>query len=1036
MYQFGAIFLLLSGTASLTYQVVWVRLLGLSMGSTSASISTVLAAFFLGMALGSYLAERITRNRINNLNSYIVLELLIGISGLLLLPVLMNLDGLMQLLPPALGMSLAFKFAATIILLIIPTVAMGATFPVMASLMIRRQEEVGQGVSHLYSLNTAGAVLGACLSGFVFIPTVGLNGAVYIAVFLNLFVAALAFVANRHIELPPIKSTSTTLELPEERNAGAAPLRYHAMVILFVTGFVSIATEVGWTKYLSIFAGTTIYGFAAILTVFLVGIASGSWVVRRYLDRFKDPLLWLSGGLIVLGTLLLLTRAGLTTVPAVGQAVAHLPASTAVRHGIKYLYIFVLLFPPTFVLGALLPLNLRLYCGDLSGVRARIGRAYAINTLASILGSVAAGFWLIPQFGTDVLLTMMAAILLLTPLFMYARVTAPRQRAALLSMIIVGASVNWWLPHLDYRSMIASVSYDINSIKQRDANFLYLKEGKAGVVAMVDYGTDEWVRLQSNGLNESLIDLQDEDHVLLVESLLALVPYLLHDDPKDGFVLGFGGGITTRSMTLTQMESIHVVELEPAVIEAGKAIRGGSIPFLQDSRLRLDINDARNTLLVENSRYDIIAAQPSHPWLAGAANVFTEEFFQIVHSRLNEGGIFSQWVNLFNMDVTTLRSIIKAFYNVFPEGMTFANLESGDFILFGSDRSLLFDYDRIEKRMSEAPIKRFLGKQGIYKPDDLFYYFALSRELALAAAGDIVPNSDRNILSEVRLSATEANKQGYEDPYEFLRQLYNLDVASYFKSEEASKRLDSLAARMFYNGNFQLAKNIADHLESIDPLMARVVRYEIYWQQYMVDELFDLFDTHDKWPDRTLDQHVRALLELKRFPEAQDLIKRIGDKDLARALKAQLLYETNRLSELRGIKPHTQREKIWVLLARSELEPLIAGAELEKLIDDDDWNVVALAALVRYYAVANDIVNMNKRMRQLVSVVDKMTSLYEKFIDDALEKQQVERAQIVLHALEQIQTPQETLEKLRRRIADAQKQGAVSKKLAALNKDK
>ena len=205
IFRIAASFLLLSGIASLTYQVAWVRLLGLSMGSTSASISTVLAAFFLGLALGSYLAERITRNRINSLRVYLFLEIVIGICGLMMLPILLNLDSIVAGFP-VLGSSLGMKFAVAMLLLTLPTICMGATFPVMASILVRRQSEVGLRVSQLYSLNTAGAVLGAAMAGFVFIPTWGLDGAVYIAFAINVFIVVVGFYLNRNIALPPLEA--------------------------------------------------------------------------------------------------------------------------------------------------------------------------------------------------------------------------------------------------------------------------------------------------------------------------------------------------------------------------------------------------------------------------------------------------------------------------------------------------------------------------------------------------------------------------------------------------------------------------------------------------------------------------------------------------------------------------------------------------------------------------------------------------------------------------------------------------------------
>lgn len=207
MFNIAAAFLLLSGIASLTYQVVWVRLLGLSMGSTSASISTVLAAFFLGLALGSYLAEKITRNRIDNLNVYIILEVIIAVSGILLLPILLNLDAYIAA-APAISGTITMKFIITTILLIIPTMCMGATFPVMASILVRRNNEVGIRISQLYSLNTAGAVLGAALAGFVFVPNWGLDGAIYIAFMINVCIAAMGLYINKILNSNLVSSRS------------------------------------------------------------------------------------------------------------------------------------------------------------------------------------------------------------------------------------------------------------------------------------------------------------------------------------------------------------------------------------------------------------------------------------------------------------------------------------------------------------------------------------------------------------------------------------------------------------------------------------------------------------------------------------------------------------------------------------------------------------------------------------------------------------------------------------------------------------
>lgn len=1018
MFMLAAAFLLLSGIASLTYQVVWVRLLGLSMGSTSASISTVLAAFFLGLAIGSYMAERITRNRINDLKPYIVLEIIIGLSGLALLPILLNLDAIMAA-TPALGATIPMKFAVTTALLLIPTVCMGATFPVMASLLIRRKNEVGVRVSQLYSLNTAGAVLGAGLAGFFFVPNWGLDGAIYIAFSFNLLIVVLAIYLNKKIVLPPIEvevATPVEGQTSSASLAEEAPLRGRALIVLFATGLVAIATEVGWTKYLSIFTGTTIYGFAAILTIFLMGIAAGSWAIKSYLERMQRPELWMAFGLVLLGASLLLTRAGLTWIPPIYQAINHFPVEPWLRHGVKYAFVFILLFPPTFLFGALFPLNLRLYCGNLQGVRSRIGKAYAVNTVASIFGSLIAGFWIIPKYGTDVLLTSMAMILLVLPFLFVPALRTQTARMAIASLAAIAVLSNWMLPHLDYKKMISAVQYDEKAYAGEEPTYLFLKEGKAGVISMVTYN-DRHVQLQNNGLNESFIDLEDENNVLLVESLLGLVPYMMHENPRSAFVVGFGGGITTKALTLTNLESIRVVELEPAVIEAGRAIVGGEIPVLQDPRVTLTLNDARNTLLTESTKYDIIASQPSHPWLARASNVFTKDFFTLVKSRLNEGGIYGQWVNLFRMDATTLKSLLRAFYEVFPQGMTFANLDSGDFMMYGSNDPLIFDFPKIQRHLSEPKIKAALNYHQIYFAKDLMWYFALSREEALTASMGVPANTDTNILSEVRLSALDEDPQGEESPYEFLNDTYNFNVRPYF-GDDAARRIYELGTYFLSRWDeFDMAQHAADQLRELDPVKSRGIEYEKLWHRFEFDEADALFGKHEEWPDRSYLQQAFSLSERQRFDEAAAITPRVSFERLRLTLRARLLFEAERFDELVALKPKYDAEKLWRFAALARTDLMAAGAGLHTLIQRVSPALPQMRVLVTYYGSINDKQQMDRMARRIIKQQNKQAKRIRKLLDEAVEAEQSERAQALLERLGQY-NPEENyaLKEVRRKV--------------------
>jgi len=1020
MLRLAVLFLLLSGLASLTYQVVWVRLLGLSMGSTSASISIVLAAFFLGLAIGSYLAERLTQNRFNSLNVYIFLEVIIGLSGLILLPLLLNLDLLMSAFPQW-GSRIEFKFAVTMALLIVPTMCMGATFPVMASMLVRKNSEIGLRISQLYSFNTGGAVLGALLAGFVFVPYWGLDGAVYIAVLVNALIVVIAVYAKKVLQIsgdePYQGEEEKASRTPQVKVNEEAPFRNHALLVLFATGFVAIATEVGWTKYLSIFTGTTIYGFAAILAIFLFGIAAGAWIIRSRLDHIERPEYWMAIGLALLGLSLLFARGMLSYLPAFYESVNHFPVSAWLRHAVKYTIVFFMLIVPTVLFGALFPLSLKLYCGNLTGLRARIGKAYAINTVASISGSIAAGFWVIPNYGTNALLTGVAIALLLLSVVFIRPVVGVMPRFAITALIVLGISAHWYFPVINFKPLIASVQYQRDDTGKLIENpeVLFVKEGKAGVISLVSDG-GRYVHLQNNGLTESGYDREDKLHVPVPEYLLGLIPYFLHDNPKNAFVVGFGGGYTTTALALTEgLENIKVVELEPAVIEAGEFMAGGAMPVLQDSRVTLEFNDARNTLLLEQFKYDIIASQPSHPWLSRASTVFTKEFFEIVNSRLADGGIYGQWLSLFNMDATTLRSIIQAFYSVFPNGVTFADVKSGDFLLFGSGDKLVFDYERIGGRMNEVKLKKILDHNGLSAPQALFGYFALSRQQALDAAGNARPNTDVNILSEVRLSSLDGNGKGEENPYALLWKHYNLDVIPYLETD-LSDKLFSLAHYFYQWDQDNLAGHLGKHLIEVDERKAKAVDLEGLYRTFDDEAAEVVYDSRADWPDRTHRQYAEAMMRLQRFDEADSAITRIGDWRVRGSLRAKMLFMQARWTDLAGLTPQSDVARLWQLTGSARTDIRQAGKAMDELVGQVELELPQFHVLVQYYAAINDEQRMNLYSRKLVDYIDGKVDRLVSVAQQAVSDKAAVRARRIIKQINQLNPNADELDKLIRQV--------------------
>ncbi|MBI3776805.1 MAG: fused MFS/spermidine synthase [Gammaproteobacteria bacterium] len=794
-----------------------------------------------------------------------------------------------------------------------------------------------------------------------------------------------------------------------------------SLAVLFSTGLVAIASEVGWTKYLAIFTGTTIYGFAAILTVFLIGIASGSWWIKSRLDGLRTPHLWLSAGLVVLGLALLLTREGLSFVPNIYSGVNYLDASAPVIYAVKYLVVFLMLIVPTFLFGALFPLNLKLYCVDLRGVRTRVGRAYAVNTLASIIGAILAGFYLIPEYGTDVLLTCGALLILALPL-LFLPIPGPGRVGAIATAgaAIAVVGLNWLVPHIDYKTMISSVAYkyDEDVKAGRKPEFIFLKEGKAGVISAVSYD-GKLAKLQNNGLNESMIDMKDATHARLVEQLLSLIPYFLHEKPRSAFIVGFGGGVTTRALTYTDLESIRVVELEPAIVDAGRAIVKGEIPALQDPRVHLEFNDARNTLLLDSTRYDIVAAQASHPWLAGAANVFTKEFFELVRTRLNSGGIYGQWVNLFNMDATTLRAIFKAFFTVFPEGVTFSNMYTGDFMLFGSDRPLTFDYPRIAARMDNPQIKAALAHYMIQTPDDLISYFALSRREALAATTADGPlNSDTNILSEVRLARLIDVPKGAENPYDFINSNFKFDITPYLKPEQAAQQIFDTGSVFLRWDDTVSTRHAARQLESLSESLSRTLNYELLRYEGKFDEAFKLYAAHAQWPDSIHRKQIESLSELARFPEARKLLERMADDKQRRSAAAYLLYQQGQWTTLEAVRPVADEERKWQLLAAARHDIKSVGPQLVSMQTDGAEDIPLARTLLNYYAARNDQVNMQAQARRLLAAIDARVQRLATTASSALLDKDTVRASQILTIIENLDPKSKQLEDLRTRLAE------------------
>lgn len=746
-----------SGGAALIYQVVWVRLLALNIGATAVGVAAVLGAFFSGLALGSLFAQAALRRGMDGMRGFAWAEALTALAALLLLPLLLRLDSLLALWPVS-GADSHWHLLGVMLLLLPPAVAMGATFPFLASGVVVREAQQGASLSRLYALNTLGAMCGSLLAGFWLIPRFGLDGAIYCAVALNTAVAlaTVALLQRDRVGVTPFVKGAVQL------TGGAAGGTF---VALATTGFSALASEVVWSKYLSLYAGTTIYGFAAMTAVMLAGMAGGAWLMQRWLQRQVVAISQLLMMLLLLSGALIMTRSALGWLPAVfGDT---LLLGEALHSPLQFVLLSLVLIPASLCFGATFPLALALHCPTAAALRSELGSALAVNTLAAIAGAAVTALWLVPLLGSDTTLALLPLLPLVAAGWLMATNPAlPRGAAIALALLLAPLAV--MLPGIDYERLLSSTHYRYEVPQVQPPHFRYLQEGRSGVIALVDHGGTRVV-LQRNGLAEGAVNAEDARQGALSEMLLGALPYLLQPQPRDALVIGFGAGTTTRLLAETGLEHVKVVELEPRVMEAMRQLGDEPWHFLSDGRAILEYDDARVNLRRSTERYSIIVSQPSHPWLAGAANLYSREFFALAHSRLRPGGIFAQWVNLFHMDAATLRSILRTFYEEFPRGAVFGVMKSGDLLLLGGDETMVLDYERSRLLYQKAQIQYMLRSSGFSDIRELPNHFLFTREEALQLGADAPVATDLNQLIEVQLARLNEGLAGGNNPYQLLQ---------------------------------------------------------------------------------------------------------------------------------------------------------------------------------------------------------------------------------------------------------------------------
>ena len=681
-----------SGCSALIYEIVWYHLLQLAIGSTAVSLGILLATFMGGLCLGSYLLPRLLpRTRRHPLMVYAGIEggiALCGLIELILIPLIDRLyvsgvqDGVAGML---------LRGVVCAVALLPPTMLMGASLPAIVRWARSGADLRPSWWGLLYGANTTGAVVGCLLAGFWLLRVYDIRIATFAAAAINLAVAGLSFMLSRG----PV-TISEVVEGPR------GPRDWPVIIAIFCSGAAALGAEIVWTRLMGLMFGATVYSFSIILAVFLAGLAIGTAVASSLVKRIEPR--------AALGWCQMLAALGIAwTAYAISFHLPYWPVDPLLSQAPRYTFeidmartIFAIL-PPALFWGAAFPLAFGAANAGSDPGRT-VGGLYAANTLGAIAGALLVSIVLVPWLGTVGSQRLLVGVAVLGGLVMLLPPLLKDdswQGAAAMTFALFGLGALVWgmgpVPGelIAYGRRIAT-EFGYSTI-------LYTGEGRNTSIAISRWNSNGALQFHVAGKVEASslgVDMK-------LQRMLGHIPALMHKNPQSVLIVGFGAGVTAGSFTrYPGIKHIVICELEPLIPPTtSKWFAAENYGVANDKRTEIHYDDARHFVLTTPEKFDIITSDPIHPFVKGSAALYSKEYFEMVKAHLNEGGIVTQWVPLYESDAPSVKSEIATFFAVFPGGMVFANTNGGqgyDVVLVGQKDNKPIDLDAVTARLASA----------------------------------------------------------------------------------------------------------------------------------------------------------------------------------------------------------------------------------------------------------------------------------------------------------------------------------------------
>ena len=681
----------LSGATGLVDQLCFSKYLSYVVGSTAHAVSAVLSAFMTGLALGAFLGGRYSRSVKRPLVAYGVLELVVAVTVALSPAAFHALAPLYAAIarsaPGSLVALSAARWLGALLIVIVPTTAMGATLPLLSRLLpSTTSDDAGAALRErrlgaLYASNTAGGAIGALLAAYAILPLLGMSATVFASALGSASIAGLAIYFGRRapITLPAASSATSGVH----RAKGVVHDAFTAYVVAVASGALVFAAEVIFTHLLALLIGNSAYAFGLILAAFLSCLFLGASRASHVRRRFGEAAL--PFGLILTGLALAITLPLWDKLPLVFNNSGQYFTSFAAREATRGLIAFVVLSIPTVFMGLTFPLLLQRVAGS-DDVGWWVGRLTTVNTLGAVVGSLLTGYVVLPALGSERSLFAVALAFVVTGL-LTTRFIAGRARFAAYALS-VGSALVWLLaPRWDLARLTAGTNVYFDGWQKPD-EVPFVRDDIHGGVTTVTKLNGVYT-LYTNGKFQGNTGWE-----MHAQRFFAHYPSIFVSKFDQALIIGLGTGTTLGTIASYPWKKLELVEISPAIVEAAdqyfQSVNNGAI---HDPRLTLHLGDGRNFLLVEQRKYDLISMELSSIWFAGAASLYSQEFYRLVQEHMAPRGIFQQWVQLHHVRRKDFATVVHTLRSVFPHVALFYG--GGQGILVASQEPLAASEARV-----------------------------------------------------------------------------------------------------------------------------------------------------------------------------------------------------------------------------------------------------------------------------------------------------------------------------------------------------